>query len=237
MCVHSHHARPAARQGSALQPRQAMSFAPAGAPSGAERAGRAACPKRVCNLIVRATLYSIDRMRAFMIDRSWIRSQRAARPAGKGAPVGAGGRRRARGAVPTVLGTLRCAALGALLADIDACVRIDTERARIHMVDRRACVQCSHITSDAVVELWEPGRPPGKRVHCRSRCTFPRRPARVNIIHAVERPCWKLWRDTHTCAFHACVSVCMGACMHVRPYAYSRPAGEARQTRPARGAS
>ena len=236
MCVHSHHARPAARQGSALQPRQAMSFAPAGAPSGAERAGCAACPKRVCNLIVRATLYSIDRMRAFMIDRSWIRSQRAARPAGKGAPVGAGGRRRARGAVPTVLGTLRCAALGALLADIDACVRIDTERARIHMVDRRACVQCSHITSDAVVELWEPGRPPGKRVHCRSRCALPRRPARVNM-HAVERPRWKLWRDTHTCAFHACVSVCMGACMHVRPYAYSRPAGEARQTRPARGAS
>ena len=236
MCVHSHHARPAARQGSALQPRQAMSFAPAGAPSGAERAGRAACPKRVRNLIVRATLYSIDRMRAFMIDRSWVRSQRAARPAGKGAPVGAGGRRRARGAVPTALGTLRCAALGALLADIDACVRIDNERARIHMVDRRACVQCSHITSDAVVELWEPGRPPGKRVHCRSRCALPRRPARVNM-HAVERPRWKLWRDTHTCAFHACVSVCMGACMHVRPYAYSRPAGEARQTRPARGAS
>ena len=240
MCVHSHHARPAARQGSALQPRQAMSFAPAGAPSGAERAGCAACPKRVRNLIARATLYSIDRMRAFMIDRSWVRSQRAARPAGKGAPVGAGGRRRARGAVPTVLGTQRCAALRwarCLPISTHACA--STMSVRAFMVDRRACVQCSHITymlSDAVVELWEPGRPPGKRVHCRSRCALPRRPARVNM-HAVERPRWKLWRDTHTCAFHACVSVCMGACMHVRPYAYSRPAGEARQTRPARGAS
>lgn len=221
MCVHSHHARPAARQGSALQPRQAMSFAPAGAPSGAERAGCAACPKRVCNLIVRATLYSIDRMRAFMIDRSWVRSQRAARPAGKGAPVGAGGRRRARGAVPTALGTLRCAALGALLADIDACVRIDNERARIH--GRSTCVRSVQPHHIYVVRCG--GRAVGTRPAARQESALPLALRSSSAPCASEYACsrapaletlagYSYVRVPRVCeCVHGCVHACTSICV------------------------